>query len=95
MLRTTDVGGQRQLQFYTDSAWRAVLTGIRLREDDSVLEFQPFGSDFWIEAHTGNSNDKGANGRPVVQAYELDIGANPARRVYSGKFFDGTSFGDW
>lgn len=97
MLRSIDLGnGQYQLQYYTDGAWRAILTGVQLQEDgNNILEFQPFGSSYWIETHTGNSNSLGLNGRPIIQTYETDIGPNPARRVYSGKYFDGTNFGEW
>ncbi len=95
MLRSVEVEGAVQLQYYTDGAWRAILTGIQLQEDTSVLEFQPFGTDYWIETHTGNSNVKGLNGRPFIQAYEIDIGANPIRRIFSGKYFDGTNFVEW
>lgn len=96
MIRSVTVGGVSQLQYYSDSAWRAILTGIQLQEDNNdILEFQPFGTEFWIEAHTGNSNKKGNNGRSVIQAYEVDIGTNPARRVYTGKYFDGTNFVEW
>ena len=82
--------GASQLQFYTNNRWLGILTGVSLQEDNNFrLEFQPFGTDFWIEAHTGNSNSLGTNGRPIIQEYNQDTGPNPVRRVYSGANYDG------
>ena len=97
LLRSVEFSsGVVQPQIYSDGAWRALLVGIELDETTGgSLVFTPFGSEQTIQVHTGNSTQLGLNGIPLVQNYERDIGANPAQRITSGKFFDGTGYIDW
>lgn len=78
------------LQVYLSGAWKDVVTGFRLREDDSgylVFEHKPTGMSEWLEINSGNSNTLGLNGLPIIQQYGASMGAYPAKLVMDGGTF--------
>jgi hypothetical protein len=78
------------LQCYLNGAWGDVVTGFRLREDDSgnmIFEHMPVGTTEWLEVMSGNSNTLGLNGLPMVQQYSWCMGPNPAALYINGGGF--------
>lgn len=83
-LRVSDSG---ELQIYLNGEWRTILSGISIVSDSSEskeLEFSPIGSPYVIDVHTGDSDQLGLNGRPLVQGYRVTMGAYPAKEIISG-----------
>lgn len=70
------------LQIYLNGTWNDVVTGFRFRENSAggyALEQKPVGFNLWIEVDSGNSaSDLGLNGLPLVQGYQISMGAYPA-----------------
>lgn len=88
----TTEGGVRlssgEIQFYLDGEWKTIVTGIRIREDDGggiFLEFRPTGSDLWINATNGNSDQLDPAGNPVVWGQKADIGAYSSPPIIGGR----------
>lgn len=84
-IRTSD----GELQIYL-SGWKTIVTGFRFRENEDgamQLEHKPFGFNTWIIVHSGNSNELGLNGRPIVRQYQVDMGAYPTALVLNGGEF--------
>lgn len=78
------------LQVYLSGAWKDVVTGFRLREDDSgylVFEHKPTGMTEWLEINSGNSNTLGLNGLPMIQQYGASMGAYPVPLHVDGGTF--------
>lgn len=78
------------LQAYLSGEWKDVVTGFRLREDDSgylVFEHKPTGMTEWLEINSGNSNTLGLNGLPIIQQYGASQGAYPAKLIIDGGTF--------
>lgn len=76
------------LQVYLLGAWRDVVTGVRLREDDSgnlIFEHKPTGLSEWLEVNSGDSSDLfGLNGLPTTQQYKTSRGPYPVKMVIDG-----------
>lgn len=51
------------------------------------LVHYPFDSDQAVKVWSGMSVDVGLNGRPIINEYEVDIGAYPAPRILNGGTF--------
>lgn len=76
-VRTTK---SNEYQIYLGDEWKTIVTGFRFRENASggyALEHKPVGFETWIAVHTGNSVNVGLNGKPMVQAYQVSMGAYP------------------
>lgn len=77
------------LQVYLSGVWKDVVTGFRFREDPNSgyyeLEHKPVGFTQWIELMSGNSDDLGLNGLPVVQGYATSMGAYPPHEQIIGR----------
>ena len=77
-------------QTYMNGAWQDVVTNFRFREDengDYELEHKPVGFDWWIEVNSGNSDNLGLNGLPIVQNYKVSMGAYPVPLEIDGGTF--------
>jgi hypothetical protein len=77
-------------QTYIDGAWQDVVTNFRFREDangDYELEHKPIGFQWWIEVNSGNSDNLGLNGLPIVQNYKVSMGAYPIPLEIDGGTF--------
>jgi len=77
-------------QTYMDGAWQDVVTNFRFREDENgeyELEHKPVGFDWWIEVNSGNSDNLGLNGLPIVQNYKVSMGAYPVPLEVDGGTF--------
>ena len=88
----TEEGGIRHndaiqaLQAYLNGTWKTLTAGVALREENSILEHLP--NTVWIQAYSGNSVGLiGLNGRPIVQNYEVSLGAYPPEPVIDGGTF--------
>ena len=70
------------------SGWQAVVTGLLLQEgDDGELEHKPAGGSYWLDANSGNSNDLGIDGKPIVQQHITSMGAYQPDLVIDGGSF--------
>lgn len=77
-------------QIYLNGAWEDVVTNFRFREDvngNYELEHKPVGFDMWLEVASGNSDELGLNGLPLVQNYSISMGAYPAQLQIDGGTF--------
>jgi hypothetical protein len=77
-------------QTYMDGAWQDVVTNFRFREDengDYELEHKPLGFEWWIEVNSGNSDNLGLNGLPIIQNYKVSMGAYPVPLEIDGGTF--------
>lgn len=77
-------------QTYMDGAWQDVVTNFRFREDENgeyELEHKPIGFEWWIEVNSGNSDNLGLNGLPIVQNYKVSMGAYPVPLEIDGGTF--------
>lgn len=88
----TDEGSVRTssgvLQAYLNGVWADVVTGFRFREDSAgyyELEHRPVGFDWWIEIMSGNSDELGLNGLPLMQQYQVSMGAYPVHEQIVGR----------
>lgn len=83
-------------RFYDGNSWGNILINFNATQDANfIAEFTAVGKSEAVELHTGNSNTVGSNGRPIIQAYEVDPGGSPASRIFSGNFYDGTGWTSW
>lgn len=77
------------LQMYLNSVWNDVVTGFRFREisaNNYALEHKPIGFTLWLEVDSGNSqSDLGLNGLPLVQGYQVSMGAYPVNPLIVGR----------
>jgi len=76
------------LQAYLNGTWADVVTGFRFREDSAgyyELEHKPVGFTWWLEVMSGNSDDLGLNGLPLVQQYRVSMGAYPVHEQIQGR----------
>lgn len=71
------------LHIYTDGVTRDIK--IDFTTENNELEHQPF--DYVIDVWSGNSNQLGANGLPLVQEYQTSIGAYPVPLLIDGGSF--------
>jgi hypothetical protein len=90
----TDEGAARavdgEFQVYLSGTWNTVVLGFVFREDSTgayELEHQPVGFDGWYEVMSGNGNDTGLNGLPLVQQYTASMGVYPAKMILDGGTF--------
>jgi len=54
-----------------------------MRENNLILQHKP-ADDMWISAYSGNSEDVGLNGKPLIQGYVASLGAYPPDPVIDG-----------
>lgn len=74
-VRTTPTG---YFQIYLNARWNTVVINFIFREDSSgayELEHQPVGFNYYYEIMSGNSDNLGIDGKPIVQQYSSDMGA--------------------
>jgi len=77
----------RVLQVYdeSDSRWKNALLDVRAQTDENnELEYKPTDSSLWLNVHSGDSDETGLNGVPVVQSYQASMGAYPAPEALRG-----------
>lgn len=76
-------------QIFANSQWNDIVTNLRLREADDgyELEVRPVGLNFWLDVMSGNSNEVGFNGIPLIQQYKGIAGPYPIRIQVSGGTF--------
>lgn len=88
----TDAGGMRFTndtpQIYV-SGWKDILYGINIdAENNNILNFNPLDTIFHIDTHSGDSEEVGLNGRPLVQSY-VNVYQGPyppTESIYGGSF---------
>jgi len=77
------------LQAYLNGTWNDVVTGFRFREisaNNYALEHKPIGFTLWLEVDSGNSQgDLGLNGLPLVQGYQVSMGAYPPNQLITSR----------
>jgi len=86
-IRTTTAG---VFQVYLNSTWNNVVINFVLREDSSgvyELEHAPVGFDWYYEVMSGNSDNLGLDGRPIIQQYTSNMGAYQNDLVLDGGDF--------
>lgn len=74
-VRTTTTGA---FQIYLNARWNTVVINFVFREDSTgayELEHQPVGFNLYYEVMSGNSDNLGIDGKPLVQQYSADMGA--------------------
>jgi hypothetical protein len=77
-------------QIYANGTWNDVVINFRFREDSAgayELEHKPIGFDYWYEIMSGNSDQLGIDGRPIVQQYATSMGAYQNRLIVDGGTF--------
>lgn len=77
-----------ELQIHVNGEWKTAILGVRIREDNAggiFLEFRPTGSDMWINATNGNSDELDLDGNPVVWNGKVDIGAYSTPPIVGGR----------
>ena len=86
-IRTTTSG---IFQIYLNGVWNDVVINFVLREDASgtyELEHAPVGFNWYYEVMSGNSDNIGIDGKPVVQNYSSSMGAYQRDLEISGGEF--------
>ena len=86
-LRTTASG---VFQIYLNGTWNDVVINFVLREDASgayELEHAPIGFEYYYELMSGNSDELGLDGRPLIQQYVASMGPyQPNITIDGGSF---------
>lgn len=76
------------LEIYRMGSWRTVLDGVRLRQDENnELEFDPTNSILSINLDSGDSDEEGTNGIPLVLGYRASMGCVPTVPTIDGGSF--------
>ena len=68
------------LQVYLNAVWNTIVMNFVMREDPTggyQLEHMPIGFTWWYEIMSGNSDNLGIDGRPLVTQYQASMGAYP------------------
>ena len=68
------------LQIYARGKWNKIFYDLQMINGD--LEHIPI--TYTIDVRSGNSNEVGLNGLPIVREYEVDQGAYPSRVIIDG-----------
>jgi hypothetical protein len=73
---------------YKNGAWRQILDGIKIKSDErDELEYLPEGKSYYIDVHTGDSDETDMAGTSIIQEYHTNIGAMQSSVVISGGTF--------
>jgi hypothetical protein len=73
---------------YKNGAWRQILDGIKIKSDErDELEYLPDGKSYYIDVHTGDSDEADVSGTSIIQEYHTNIGAMQSSVVISGGSF--------
>ena len=73
---------------YKNGAWRQLLDGIKIKSDErDELEYLPDGKSYYIDVHTGDSDEADVSGTSIIQEYHTNIGAMQSSVVISGGSF--------
>jgi hypothetical protein len=73
---------------YKNGAWRQLLDGIKIKSDErDELEYLPEGKSYYIDVHTGDSDEVDMAGTSIIQEYHTNIGAMQSSVVISGGTF--------
>lgn len=89
----TTAGGIRynttllKLQAYLNSAWETIVSNLLLEEVSTILEHTPIGYTSRIKVFSGNSDNLGLNGLPIVQGYKVSMGCYPVPAQIDGGSF--------
>jgi hypothetical protein len=70
-------------EIYLRGVWQDIMYDFTFENDE--LEHAPVGET--IDVWSGNSNLLGLNGLPIVQEYQVSMGAFPAKKIISGGTF--------
>ena len=77
------------LQIYQNGEWETVSANVAIRDNEPAerhaLEHYPMQN--WIQAFSGDSEVVGLNGMPLIQGYQVDMGAYPAQQQLNGGTF--------
>jgi hypothetical protein len=77
------------LQIYVSGAWQTIVSNFVFRENSTfgyTLEHAPIGFTTYIEVMSGDSlNNLGLNGLPLIQGYEVSMGAYPVPQIIGGR----------
>lgn len=77
------------LQIYVSGAWQTIVSNFIFKEDSLwgyALEHMPVGFTMYLEVMTGSSlNNLGLNGLPLVNHYNLSMGAYPVPAISGGR----------
>lgn len=77
------------LQIYVNSAWQTIVSNFVFLEDSLwgyALEHKPVGFTKYIEVMSGTSlNDLGLNGLPMINHYNVSMGAYPVPAISGGR----------
>lgn len=76
-----------KLAAYLNGAWELIVSGVDLYEDSAVLKHIPNGYTSHIAAFSGNSDETGLNGLPIVQGYKVSMGSYPVKAQIDGGSF--------
>lgn len=76
-----------KLQGYLNSAWETIVSNLLLVEVAGVLEHTPIGYTNRIAVFSGNSDNLGLNGLPIIQGYKTSMGAYPVKAQIDGGTF--------
>ncbi len=86
-IRTTTSG---VFQVYLNGVWNNVVINFVLREDSSgayELEHAPVGFTYYYEVMSGNSDNLGLDGYPIIQQYTANMGCyGPTLELSGGTF---------
>ena len=77
-------------QIYANGVWNDIVINFRLREDSSgsyEFEHKPIGFNWWYEIMSGNSDQTGIDGRPIIQQYSSSMGAYQEDLILDGGAF--------
>ena len=77
-------------QVYLNGVWNDVVINFVFREDSDgsyELEHMPIGFGWWYEIMSGNSDELGIDGRPIIQQYGASMGAYQHDLEISGGTF--------
>ena len=84
----TGLGGTSpSFQVYFSGAWNNLVANLNLSENSAVLEQQPVGYVLTYDVYSGNADELGNNGLPLVQGYQATPGAYPLKLAVDGGSF--------
>ncbi len=78
-----------EFRVWLDGALRTFNSNFRIVERDGqvMLQQQPLGYETWLSCWTGDSEELGLNGVPMIREGWADMGAYPSRLIISGGEF--------
>lgn len=72
------------LSVYANDKWNILLKNINIRQVDPNQKAQIWNGTYWIDMHTGNSEETGGNDSPLIQNFKSMAGAYQRPLVLRG-----------